>query len=63
MGKAFARMRDVWDTDVDGRLKSEGEKENGKTPGRRKEKSRRLGLRVVIIACACWMTDIERGGG
>ena len=50
MGKAFAEMRYVWDTEVDGRLKSEGEKEKGKTPGRRKEKSRRLGLRVVIIA-------------
>ena len=50
MGKACAKVREVWDTEAEGMLKREGENENGKTPGKRKEKSRRLGLRVVIIA-------------
>ena len=43
-------------------VKREGEKENGKTPGKRKEKSRRLGLRVVIIVCTVdWLISRRRG--
>lgn len=50
IGKACARKggeRDV--EEVEGRLRREGEKEKERAQGRRKEKSRRLGVRVVII--------------
>jgi len=59
IGKACARRGDE---EVEGRPRKDGEKEKGKTQGRRKEKSRRLGVGVVIIAlCGFTMSDIKRG--
>ena len=42
-------------------LLREGEKEKEKAKGRRKENSRRLGVRVVIMEYAYTLSDIKRG--
>ena len=39
----------------------EGEKEKEKAKGRRKENSRRLGVRVVIMEYTYTLADIKRG--
>lgn len=50
IGEACARNGDGRDEEANGRPRKEGEKVKGKAQGRRKEKRRQVGVRIVIIA-------------